>query len=129
MGIIQSLAYSFSKILGDILVASKVGLVIPNELIDSAPAPIPMSISLLLMALAIVMTDCSPDEQNLLIEERVVVSGIPARNIAILETIAPAPPFETFPTHTSLISLGSMLACLTTAYKTGTSMASIGVSF
>lgn len=96
---------------------------------DSAPAPIPMSISLLLIALAIVITDYNPEEQNLLIEERQVVSGKPAKNIAIRPGIAPAPPFETFPKHTSLISFGSMLACLTTAYNTGTSMPSIGVSF
>lgn len=67
------------------------------------------------MALAIVITDWRPDEQNLLIEDRVVVSGNPAINIAILDTIAAAPPFDTFPTHTSLINLGSIPLYFTTA--------------
>jgi len=50
----------------------------------STPAPIPASIYPALILAAIVATASNPEEQNLLMATTVVVSGIPAKNMAIL---------------------------------------------
>ncbi len=96
---------------------------------DSTPAPIPISIYLLLMALAMVITAYSPEEHCLLTTYRVVVSGNPAKNMPILAVAAPEPDYKQLPTQMSSTSLGFKSACWTTALKTGSNMASGGVSF
>jgi len=83
---------------------------IANRDIDSTPPPRPISICLALMAFAMFITAFRPEEQSLFELDNVVVSGNPARNVAILATIAPEPGYSTFPMHTSSTSLGSILA-------------------
>lgn len=57
----------------------------------STPDPIPISMTPIFIFAAIVAQDSSPDEQSLLTVMIEVVSGNPAKNIAILEVIYPAP--------------------------------------
>lgn len=67
----------------------------------STPPPIPISICLLLIELAMVITACKPDEHCLLIAYKAVVSGNPAKNIAILAVKWPAPGCKALPIQMS----------------------------
>ena len=58
-----------------------------------------------------------------------VVSGNPAKNIAILEVVGPAPGCKTLPMQMSSTSLCGIPAFFTTSSSTGLNMASGGVSF
>lgn len=59
--------------------------------IYSTPAPIPISNIFDLILAAMTAQASIPDEQNLLIAVRHVVSGNPAKKAAIFDTIAPLP--------------------------------------
>ena len=61
------------------------------KVIYSTPAAIPTSNIPALILAAITEQASIPDEQNLLMVTRPVVSGKPAKKAAILEVIAPAP--------------------------------------
>ena len=60
----------------------------------------------------------NPDEQSLLTAIIDVVSGNPAKNIAILLGISPAPGCKLFPTAMSWMSLGLTLALRATYLRT-----------
>lgn len=70
-----------------------------------------------------------PDEQSLLMVTMEVVSGSPARNIAMRWGISPAPDCRLFPTAISSTNFGSTLARATTYLKTAASITSGAVSF
>jgi len=59
--------------------------------IYSTPAPIPISNIPVLILAAITAQASIPEEQNLFIAVKQVVSGNPAKKAAILDTIAPLP--------------------------------------
>ena len=69
--------------------------------IVSTPEPIPTSMTPALILEAMIAQASRPDEQSLLIATTDVVSGNPARNIAILLGISPAPGCKLFPTAMS----------------------------
>ena len=81
------------------------------------------------MAFAICITAYKPDEHCLFTVCKVVVSGKPAKNQAILAVPGPAPGYKTLPMQMSSTSLGSTPTLETTSLRTGVSIASGGVSF
>lgn len=85
--------------------------------IDSTPEPTPMSICPALILLATRATASNPLEQKRLTVTKVVVSGMPAKNPAILDVMAPAPGWLTLPTTMSSMSLGSTLVLSISPFK------------
>jgi len=90
IGIKHSDAAVFSETFFDNLDRSTQSLILYIDIL-STPAPMPISITPDIILAAIMEQDYSPDEQSLLIATMEVVSGNPAKNIAILFGIYPAP--------------------------------------
>ena len=96
----QSLAHGWSKI-ASLSNSAFIWLYISYIVIYSTPAPIPISNIPDLILAAITAHASIPDEQNLLIAVKHVVSGNPDKKAAILDTIAPLPGWLTLPTTMS----------------------------
>ena len=86
----QSLAQGWSKMASERFSAF-MELCMSYIVICSTPAPIPISIYPALILAAMSAQASRPEEQNLLMAKRVVVSGKPARKEAILLVMAPDP--------------------------------------
>ena len=90
IGIMQFWVCGFSKTSSERRFGSTVVCMFPLLML-SHPPPIPTLIYPALIELAIVATAYRPDEQSLLIAWTEVVSGYPARNIAIRQFEAAEP--------------------------------------
>lgn len=77
-----------------------------------------MSITPALILAAMIEHASNPEEHSLLMATMEVVSGNPAKNIAILFGISPAPGCKLLPTAMSWMSLGFTLARRATYLKT-----------
>lgn len=97
-------------------------------LIYSTPAPTPMSSIPDLILAAITAHASIPDEQNLLIAVKHVVSGKPAKKAAILDTIAPLPGWLTLPTTMSWTNFGSIFVLYNNPVNAALRSTSGGVS-
>ena len=116
MGIKQSRAFSLSKIYSARF-SGFMELYMSYMLIYSTPEPTPISMCPALILLATRATASNPLEQKRLTVTKVVVSGMPAKNPAILEVMAPAPGWLTLPTTMSSMSLGSILVLSMRPFK------------